>query len=146
MRDETTVGVGVGPDPDFRWIRVKFLETVSSQTPPNNQEISGKSITSSLPRLKKSGIEYVLLAGSSLCTLSGAQSRYGPGLVPSWWAYCVIFQRLLTILHLKSKKNARPQGHLQVRNPIRIVFELSKDFYWILPQNSLSIGNILVNT
>ena len=32
-----------------------------------------------------------------------------------------------------------------IRNPIRIVFELSKDFYWILPQNSLSIGNILVN-
>ena len=42
----------------------------------------------------------------------------------------------------------RDSAHIReggLRNPIRIVFELSKDFYWILPQSSLSIGNILVN-
>ena len=40
---------------------------------------------SSLPRLKKLGIEYVILAGSSLFTLSGGQSRRGSGLASSWW-------------------------------------------------------------
>ena len=43
--------------------------------------------TLKFPRLKMSGIEYVLyvvLAGSSLFTWSGAQSRYGSGLASCW--------------------------------------------------------------
>ena len=43
-----------------------------------------ESVLSSLPRLKKSGIEYVILAWSSLFTFSRAQSRHRSGLASSW--------------------------------------------------------------
>ena len=36
-----------------------------------------ESVRSSLPRLKKSGIEYVILAGSSLLTLLGLNPGMG---------------------------------------------------------------------
>ena len=58
----------LGVDVHFRWDRVKF--------PFSNFH--------SDPRLKMSGIEYVVLAGSSLFTWSGAQSRYGSGLASCW--------------------------------------------------------------
>ena len=61
---------------EFCWLRVKYLETISSSRPSNNREISRKAVLLYLSRFKKSGIEYVILAGSSLLTLSGAQSRY----------------------------------------------------------------------
>ena len=74
----------LGYDVGFCWLRVKFLETVSSARPSDFREISRKAVLFFLPRLKKSGIEYVILAKSSLLTLSGAQSRYGSGLVSYW--------------------------------------------------------------
>ena len=61
-----------------------------------------ESLLSSLLQLEKSGIECVILAGSSLFTLSAAKSRYGSGLASSSWRTDVIFSRILTVLHLKS--------------------------------------------
>ena len=48
------------------WAGVKFPETDSSPRHSYFQEISGKYVLPSQPRPKKSGIEYVILAGSSL--------------------------------------------------------------------------------
>ena len=86
LDDVVTVGAagqGLGYGAEFCWLRVKYLETISSSRPSNNREISRKAVLLFLSRFKKSGIEYVILAGSSLLTLSGAQSRYGSGLVSS---------------------------------------------------------------
>ena len=74
----------VGPGVLFRWLRVKFLETGSSPRPSYFREISGKAVLCSMPQLKKWCVEYVILAGSLLFSLSGAQSRYGPGLASAW--------------------------------------------------------------
>ena len=105
---------GVGYDADFCWLRVKFLETVSSSRPSNNQEISRKAVLLFLSRLKKSGIEYVILAGSSLFTLSAGN----PDMSRVWrlpgGAQCAIFSMLLTFFHLKLQIFAGPQGHLYV--------------------------------
>ena len=65
-----------------------------------------------LSRFKKSGIEYVILAGSSLLTLSGAQSRYGSGLVSSWRRAAREFFNDLDFFAPEIAKFARPQGHL----------------------------------
>ena len=65
-----------------------------------------------LPRLKKSGIEYIILAGYSLLTLSGAQSRYGSGLVSSWRRAARDFFNDLDFCAPEIAKFARPQGHL----------------------------------
>ena len=58
-----------------------------------------------LLRLKKSGIEYVIFAKSSLLTLSGAQSRYGSGLVSYWRRTARDFSMIWTFLHLKSQNS-----------------------------------------
>ena len=98
LSGRVTFCLHVGPDVGFCWLRVKFLETVSSARPSDFREISRKPVLFFVPRLKKSGIEYVILAKSSLLTLSGAQSRYGSGLVSYWrctardlsmiWKFC----------------------------------------------------------
>ena len=85
----------VGPGVAFCWTRVKFLETSSSPRPSNFREVSRKAVLFSLPRPKKSVFEYVILAGSSLFTLLGAQSRYGSGLVASWWRTMRSFSMIL---------------------------------------------------
>ena len=65
-----------------------------------------------LSRLKKSGIEYVILAGSSLFTLSGRQSRYESGLVSSWRRTERDFFNDLDDFAPEIANFARPQGHL----------------------------------
>ena len=105
MRDLGTLSETVqwlGPGLHFRWLRVKFLETNSSPRPSHF----------SFPQLKKSGIEYVILAGSSLFTLSGAQSRYESGLVSSWRRAARNFFDDLDFFAFEIAKFARPQGHL----------------------------------
>ena len=102
----------VGYGAEFCWLRVKYLETISSSRPSNNREISRKAVLLFLSRFKKSGIEYVILAGSSLLTLSGAQSRYGSGLVSSWRRAARDFFNDLGFFAPEIAKFARPQGHL----------------------------------
>ena len=60
----------------------------------------GNFLSLHLPRLKKSGIECVILAKSSLFTLSRAQSRYGSGLTSSWGAQGAIFSMILRFFAL----------------------------------------------
>ena len=67
-----------------------------------------------LSGLKKSGIEYVILAGSSLFTLSGGQSRYGSGLVSSWRRTERDFFKDLDCFAPQIANFARPQGYLWV--------------------------------
>ena len=100
-RDSAT-RLAVGYGAEFCWLRVKYLETISSSRPSNNREISRKAVLLFLSRFKKSGIEYVILAGSSLLTLSGAQSRYGSVFVSSWRHAAQDFFNNLDILHMKS--------------------------------------------
>ena len=69
-------------------------------------------------RLKKSGIEYVILAGSSLFAVSVAKSCFCLVLVMFWRAQRAIFSRILTFRGPGSKKIARPQGHLNQKRRI----------------------------
>ena len=110
--DPRRVRVNFGSGLSFCWLRVRFLETISAPRPPDNREISGKAVLPFLSRLKQSGIGYVILAGSSLFTLSGAQSRYGSGLVSSWRRAARNFFNDLDFFAPEIAKFARPQGHL----------------------------------
>ena len=67
----------VGYAPGFCWLRVRYLETISSSRPSDNQGNFRESCAFFLPRLKKSGIEYVILAKSSLFDVVG-------GSIPIW--------------------------------------------------------------
>ena len=64
-----------------------------------------------LSRFKKSGIEYVILAGSSLLTLSGALI---PDMGRVWCllggAQRAIFSMIWTFLHLKSQNSLALRG------------------------------------
>ena len=66
-----------------------------------------------LSRRKKSGIEYVILAERlHYSTLSGAQSRYGSGLVSSRRRAARVFFNDLDRFAPEIAKFARSQGHL----------------------------------
>ena len=65
-----------------------------------------------LSRLKKSGIEYVILAGSSLFTLRGVESQCESGLVSSWRRTECNFSKDLDCFAPEIANFARPQGHL----------------------------------
>ena len=55
-------------------------------------------------RLTKSGIEYVILAGSSLFPMSRAEPSFWSGLVASWRAQRAIFEGFLTFWLRKVQK------------------------------------------
>ena len=74
-------------------------------------------------RLTKSGIEYVILAGSSIFKSSVAKSRFLLVMVVFVVRAARVFLKKLDFWHLKSKKIAGPQGPV-LRQPQ----ELSK--YW----------------
>ena len=95
----------LGPGAGFCWLRVRYLETISSSRPSDKQDISGKAVLLFLSRFKKSGIEHVILARSSLLTLSRAQSRYGSGLVSSWRRAARNFSTELDFLHPNSQNS-----------------------------------------
>ena len=61
-------------------------------------------------RLTKSGIEYVILAGSLLFPLSEAESRFWGSLVGPWRAQRAIFSGISTFWHLKSQNFFWPAG------------------------------------
>ena len=111
-RAVAAAGAHIGYDTGFCWLRVRFLETISSRGPSDFQEISGKAVLCSMPQLKKWCVEYVILAGSSLFTLSGRQSRYESGLVSSWRRTERDFFNDLDDFAPEIANFARPQGHL----------------------------------
>ena len=100
----------LGPDTQFFWLRAKFPETSSSQLPSNFREISGISALFSLPRLKRSGIEYVILAGSSLFMSSGVQSRHESGLAPSCWRTAREFLNVFNFFAFEIENFRSPAG------------------------------------
>ena len=61
-------------------------------------------------RLTKSGIEYVILAGSSLFPLSGAKSRFLPVMVVVLARAVRDFSRIWAFGHLKSQNFRWPAG------------------------------------
>ena len=62
-------------------------------------------------RLKRSGIESVILAGSSLLALSGAKSHFCRMTPVSLARAARDFSSILVFWHLKMQIFARPQGH-----------------------------------
>ena len=107
------VELGFGYGAEFCWLRVKYLETISSSRPSNNREISRKAVLLFLSRFKKSGIEYVILAGSSLLTYVVG------GSIPIWVGFGVFlaarsaqFFNDLDCFAPEIAKFAHPQGHL----------------------------------
>ena len=87
-----------------------FWKPFPAGHPLISRKFPGNLLSILLPRLQTSGIEYVILVGSSLFTLSGAQCQYGSGLASSWWRTVRDFFNDLDFFALENANFRSPAG------------------------------------